>query len=71
MGNTVILNYEHPDFKNMTHEEKLFNEVCERCESYGVNFTCEDMIECPAYKLYEMAKANKKTIHKKDTQETN
>lgn len=55
----------------MTHEEKLFNEVCERCESYGVNFTCEDMIICPAYKLYEMAKANKKTIHKKDTQETN
>jgi predicted metal-binding transcription factor (methanogenesis marker protein 9) len=49
----------------MTKEEKLFNEICERCENHATNFTCEDMKTCPAFRLFEIAKGKTKTVYKK------
>ena len=60
----VVMNLK---FKGMTKEEKLLKEVCERCESYAVNFDCEDMDKCPAYKLYEIAKSKRKTSRKTES----
>lgn len=49
----------------MTKEEKLFREICERCENYATGFDCEDEFNCPAYRLYELAKGKTKTVYKK------
>lgn len=49
----------------MTQEEKLFKDVCDRCESYAIGFDCEDKFNCPAFRLYEIAKEKTKTVYKK------
>lgn len=46
-------------------EDKYFKEICERCENHANNFNCEDMLTCPAYKLYVIAKGKTKTVYKK------
>ena len=51
----------------MTKEEKLFREICERCENYATGFDCEDEFNCPAYRLYEIAKGKKKVSSKTDS----
>lgn len=43
------------------NEEKLFNQICERCENHAKNMVCEDMNTCPAYNLYLIAKS-KRTV---------
>ena len=42
----------------MTREEQLFNDICERCESFAIGMACEDKNHCPAYQLYCIAKKN-------------
>lgn len=44
------------------NEEKLFNQICERCENHAKNMVCEDMNTCPAYNLYLIAKSKRTTI---------
>lgn len=51
-------------------EEKYFNEICERCENHAKNMSCEDMMECPAYKLYCIAKSKKKVVYRQDEWQT-
>lgn len=50
--------------------EKQFEEICLRCENHAVNLNCEDMEDCPAYKLYLIAKSKRKVIYKKDVWST-
>lgn len=50
----------------MELQEKLFREICDRCENHAKNMSCEDMITCPAYKLYCIANSKKKVVYKKD-----
>ena len=51
-------------------EEKYFNEICERCDNHAKNMSCEDMMECPAYKLYCIAKSKKKVVYRQDEWQT-
>ena len=51
-------------------EEKYFNEICERCENHAKNMSCEDMMECPAYKLYCIAKSKKKVVYRQGEWQT-
>lgn len=51
-------------------EEKYFNEICERCENHAKNMSCEDMMVCPAYKLYCIAKSKKKVVYRQDEWQT-
>lgn len=46
--------------------EKLFKQICLRCENHAKNFVCEDMMTCPAHELYIIASDKIKTIYKKD-----
>ena len=48
--------------------EKLFDAICERCESYAKGENCEDRDTCPAYQLYCMA--NKKRNSKETSWDT-
>ena len=50
----------------MELEKKYLNEICERCENHSIADTCEEMISCPAFKLYCLAKDKKQVIYKKD-----
>lgn len=51
-------------------EEKYFKEICERCENHAKNMSCEDMIGCPAYKLYCIARSKRKVVYKSDGWQT-
>lgn len=46
----------------MNKVDKLLNEACQRCESFGKGFRCEDKVSCPVFQLYEIAKSNNKVI---------
>ena len=53
----------------MTREEQLFNDICERCESFAIGMDCEDKKQCPAYQLYCIAK-KKQTTTKSSWEDT-
>lgn len=46
--------------------ETLFKQICERCENHAKNMSCEDMIGCPAYALYCIAKSKKKVVYRQN-----
>ena len=48
------------------NEEILFKQICDRCENHAMNMSCEDMMTCPAYKLYCLAKDKRKVVYKRD-----
>lgn len=50
----------------MTREEKLFNEICERCENFATGTACEDIATCPAYKLYCVAKSKRQVVYRQN-----
>lgn len=52
------------------NEERLFKHICERCENHATNMNCEDMMTCPAYKLYLIAKDKRKVVYKQDGWQT-
>lgn len=54
----------------MELEEKYFRDICERCENHAKNMSCEDMMTCPAYKLYLIAKDKKKVVYQNNGWQT-
>jgi hypothetical protein len=54
----------------MKEEEKLFRQICERCENHATNMYCEDMSTCPAYQLYLIARDKRKVVYKQNDWQT-